>query len=305
MKSSIIYAVIISYKSYHELKNNLSSISNLVVPKKCKLNLIVVDCGTEVERLRKIKEIYPHVKFISKRGNLGVGKSFNLGIDYALKNSADYLLLLTADIFVNRDFLTKTYSKLNTSNKTGIVSGKLLFDTNPPKILFINGKLDKKVRSTIHIGMGEIDKGQYDHRSETEILNCPILLKREVIEKVGKFREDYFMYYEDTDFYYRARQKGYSLAVNPSARAFTDYPDINTNSISLMRKHYYNSKNLLYFIKNNFDIQQQIIAYIYIFKNNAGLIKNVFERDSRAESYYKLLGVKDFLTGKRGYRKIQ
>lgn len=305
MKSTTIYAVIISYKSYNELKNNLPSVSNLVVPSKCKLSLLVIDCGTEAEKLREIKKAHPNIKFISKRENLGVGKSFNLGIDYAIKNSADYLLLLTADIFVNKNFLKKTYLKLKSSDTIGIVSGKLLFDTKPPKILFVNGRLDKKIQSTIHTGVGEVDKGQYDSRSESEILNCPILLKKEIIERVGKFKEKYFMYYEDTDFYYRVRMSGYKLVVETSARAFTDYPDPNINSISVMRKNYYCSKNLLYFVRNNFKAKQQLIAYMYICKNTIFLLKDVLNNETRMISYYKLLGVKDFLVGKNGYRKIQ
>lgn len=305
MRNEIIYAIVISYRSYDALVTSLSSLEKMVIPKNIELNVVVVDGGSNKKSVYQLKKKFPKVKFIMKSINLGVGKSFNLGMDYARKRKADYYFLLNADIAFEPDYLYKVYNKIKLNKKYGAASGKIVYSTRPLKILFIGGILDPKVKSTIHIGTGEVDKGQYNGNEKTELLNCPLLIRKDVIEVVGGFRETYFMYYEDADFYYRVRKAGYNLILETSACAYSEFEDEDVLSAKLMKKNYYLSRNLPYFIKYNFNVFEKIIAYSYIAKNSIVLILDCLKVHRKNVSYYKLLGIKDFLIGKKGYKKIE
>jgi hypothetical protein len=64
----------------------------------------------------------------------------------------------------------------------------------------------------------EVDQGQYA-RVEEVFSGCgaSILLKREMLADVGKFDDDFFMYYEDTDLCWRARLQGWVVLYAPDA----------------------------------------------------------------------------------------
>src|SRR5258708_3902523 len=60
------------------------------------------------------------------------------------------------------------------------------------------------------IGGGEKDINQYNEDREVEsVVFACVYLKRDVLEKVGLLDEDYFCYFEDTDYCHRAAARGY------------------------------------------------------------------------------------------------
>ena len=304
-KTNIISVVSISYRSYPELSQSLPTLAKLKAPVGYKLKFIIIDGGTIPTKLRVFEKKYPQFEYHANEENFGVGKAFNMGIKHAFQNDAEYILLATADLVVSSSHLSTLLRLIKSDPKIGAVSGKLLFDTKPNKVLFVSGKLDKRVKSTIHDGAGEVDRGQYSGVVESEILNCPILVRASVIKEVGLFREDYFMYYEDTDFYTRIRKAGYKLVVDRSVVAYTDYPKGDEEALTFLKKHYYNARNLLYFISYNFSLKEKLIAYVYIAKNSLPLIMSVLLNKKRKEAYYKLLGIKDFLFEIKGMKTIQ
>jgi hypothetical protein len=61
-----------------------------------------------------------------------------------------------------------------------------------------------------------VDKGQYDRQEETDIANgACVLIRRQVVEKVGYLREKYFLYWEDAEYSERARRAGWKVVYTP------------------------------------------------------------------------------------------
>ena len=70
----------------------------------------------------------------------------------------------------------------------------------------------------LYLNEHEIDKGQYDSIGVFDYLSgACLLVRKELLDGVGLLRTDYFLYWEDVDWCFRARQLGYRLAYGPSA----------------------------------------------------------------------------------------
>lgn len=67
-------------------------------------------------------------------------------------------------------------------------------------------------------GIFEPDRGQYDSATDIgAVCGCATLLSRAALERVGRFDEDFFMYFEDTELSWRLRKAGYRLRYQPSS----------------------------------------------------------------------------------------
>lgn len=64
----------------------------------------------------------------------------------------------------------------------------------------------------------EVDTGQYDHVEEVfSGCGANLLLRRRMLDEIGFFDDDFFMYYEDTDLSWRARLAGWKVLYAPEA----------------------------------------------------------------------------------------
>lgn len=66
------------------------------------------------------------------------------------------------------------------------------------------------------IGFGEVDRGQFDQERElNNLCGCSVLLNREMLNEIGFFDDRLFMYFEDTDLFWRAQKRGWKLMYCP------------------------------------------------------------------------------------------
>ncbi|MFH1734718.1 MAG: glycosyltransferase family 2 protein [bacterium] len=72
-----------------------------------------------------------------------------------------------------------------------------------------------------HLGLRQPDEGHCDQPGEASFLTgCCLLIKREVIEKVGLLDEGFYLYSEDADYCLRAAKTGYKLYYEPRSRIY-------------------------------------------------------------------------------------
>ena len=69
-----------------------------------------------------------------------------------------------------------------------------------------------------HRGVDAVDRGQYDKTEETAfVTGCSMIIRREVVEKIGMLDDNYYLYLEDLDYCLRAKKAGYKLLYEPSS----------------------------------------------------------------------------------------
>lgn len=177
--------------------------------------IIVVDnhSGDDLEEeIKKIKDI----NFVQSEDNLGYTGGNNLGIKKALEQQAEYVFILNADTEIEKKALGNMVAAAEKEN-AGILGPKILF-SDKKTIWYAGGALDLNNVLGGHRGINENDEGQYDKIEETDsVTGGAMMVNRKVFGSIGLFDERYFLYYEDSDFCYRAKKAGFKLIYIPSA----------------------------------------------------------------------------------------
>ncbi|MDD2889430.1 MAG: glycosyltransferase family 2 protein [bacterium] len=232
--------------------------------------VLIVDNASTDNSLQLIVEKFPSIQIIKNKTNLGFAGGMNIGIKEAIKNNSKYVLLLNQDIIVDKNFLNKLLDLAESDSKIGIVGPKIYYSNSLKKIWaigirFVAGIMrEAKVPycGTELIGCNEIDNKQYDNLKEVEsIPGCCMLIRTEVIRKIGLMDESFFLIHEDDDYCLSASEAGYKVCVSPesviwhkistSSRLLTE--KINEYSGSNTDLIYYWHRNWLWVLRKHFE----------------------------------------------------
>ena len=174
--------------------------------------IVVVDNGStdgSVNILRKLNGI----KLIENKINIGVSKGWNQGI--ASVNSSNDIVVLNSDIIVEEGWLSKLSKVAYDDPSIGVVGCRIKGLKNNNDHLLHTGAIIRRD------GMGEENKwgiplkdyGQCQINKEVQIVvGACMYFRREVLEKVGLFEEDYTpAYFEDSDMCLKISKAGYKV----------------------------------------------------------------------------------------------
>lgn len=208
MKDKKVAIVICTYNQEKLLEECLKSIKNKTDYRNYKVYLID-DSG--VGRISDIiKKKFKWVDTTINKKNLGFSGSNNVGIKKSLKEyNPDYILLLNDDTeIIQKDWLRKIVEEGEKDRKIGILGCRIIY---PDRTLqSLGGKMEKWK-------IGNINKFDDNKIIEVDhVMGAFIIIKKEVIEKIGLLDEVYSPYLlEDTDYCLRAKKAGFRVISIP------------------------------------------------------------------------------------------
>ncbi len=180
--------------------------------------VIVVDNGStdgSVELLRN--ELFTWTRRIENSANLGYCTANNQGIRVALGR---YVALLNNDAEADPRWLQELVRALESDPEAGMAASKILAYED-------RGLIDKAGHLIYPDGQnrgrgtGERDRGQYDQPGETAWPDgSAAIYRREMLEQIGGFDEDFFAYADDAELGLRARIAGWRCLYVPAAVAY-------------------------------------------------------------------------------------
>lgn len=181
--------------------------------------IVVVDNSSSdgsIEHIRKSFSNEPRLKMVLLNKNYGFAAGNNIGYRYTHPNS-EFILFLNNDTEVEKDCLDKIIKKMVQDPSIGAAQPKLRSMREKEKIDAVGSLVDYYGRTWLR-GANEYDRGQYDSIDETFCAQgAAIVVRRNIINKVGLFEPEYFMYYEETDLCWRMWLTGYKVVVIPEA----------------------------------------------------------------------------------------
>lgn len=194
--------------------------------------LIIVDNGSTDGTVEYIKSM-PEIKLIQNAENNGFSKGNNQGIEIA---AGEYIGFLNNDILLYPNWF-EACKRVFENEKAGFVSPRHInphYDnTNPEKYI--------KYFQGFHY-----DK-PYEKSFDECVFSC-VITKREVLDKIGVFDENFFpAFFEDNDLKYRAIEAGYGIYVTNEAGFFHFGSVTSVKHSANMEKNraYYYSKHPL------------------------------------------------------------
>ncbi|MCF1421324.1 glycosyltransferase family 2 protein [Mangrovimonas futianensis] len=205
MKLSV---VILNYNVRYFLELCLKSVESAI--RHMDAEIIVVDNQSSDESCEMVKKLFPNVKLIENKENVGFSKGNNIGVEQA---QGEFICILNPDTVVAEDTFEKLLSFSDSKENLGIVGCRLI--DGKGKFLPESKRNTPKPFVALKKMIGKSNAYYANQLEETQQGVVPILvgafmfLKREVYQDIGGFDEDYFMYGEDVDISYKAIKKGY------------------------------------------------------------------------------------------------
>lgn len=205
------------------LKDCLQSIYDTV--KKTSFEIIVADNSSTDGSVEMMREHFPEAKIVSVEPRNGYGFCQNRAYE---KSQGKYFLVFNEDMYVFPDALDNMMDIIKNDKTIGALGCKTMSEDNTvrdndfrfPTVFSV--LFDNLVPSNIFPRSSLRSKyfhGNYDEERDVDaVAGCCILIPRKVIEKIGLFDEQFFLYSDEVDLCKRIKQGGWRVHYTPKGK---------------------------------------------------------------------------------------
>jgi rhamnosyltransferase len=167
------------------------------------------------------------VQFRPQPTNIGLAAAYNVAIDQARELGATDILLLDQDSVLPSGYVAAVESVLRQSDRAVVAASGIPRD-------------ERAVRY-----------GRQEFRSQRVVQTSGTLFRLEAFEAVGLFEADLFIHHVDKEWFMRARARGYSTRVSPTAMVHTEI-GMSVSRLSWMPKgvHWQSDTRLYFGVRN-------------------------------------------------------
>jgi GT2 family glycosyltransferase len=290
--------------NWNGLADTLECLDSLACQDYAALRVHVVDNGSAESEADTIERLHPSVKVLRQGRNLGFCAGNNVGIKQALAEGADYVLILNNDTIVPENLISELVRRSATLTDAGAVSPLIMHYPERERVWFAGSVWESETAGFRHLYAGRtLDELELHEPYPTAYAcGCCLLVRSEVLRRVGLMDERYFAYYDEADWCSRMQEAGLQCYVIPSASL---YHKVSRSTPSLIAT-YLMARNRLLWMREHLSLRERSRSYQYLFKealwnlcNMGGLFRR--ERElTTVQSKAMLLAWRDFLYGRFG-----
>ncbi len=272
-----ITIIIITYKSENIIYDFINKIP-------ANIKTIIIENSQNEELKKNIEQKYKNISFYTKENN-GVSSALNFAVG---KVDTKYFLQISPDIDFNYEDLIIFYEYAKKIDDKFAAIG--------PRFLDVKAKSHKQIQEEL-----EFAKIKSIHGS------CMFINKKNFYD-IGKFDENFFLYFEETEYCYRGMKKGYSsyqlnkIKVKSRGRSVNTQNDDKQSLNDILIWHFIWSK--FYFTKKKYGKFFSIIIFIPLFlRTNLKILYHLALKNKDASRKYKfrLDGLIKSAQGKKSY----
>jgi GT2 family glycosyltransferase len=185
--------------------------------------VIVVDNGSSDDSVSRAKESFPQVTVIEAGRNLGFAAANNRALQQA---KGEFVLLVNTDALLEKGCAQSLSYVMESDSSVGMAG---------PQLLNADGSLQTSYEATPTLATETLNRsllkrlfpakfpGKHRRPSEPEqvetLIGAVMMIRRQALDQLGGFDEDYFFFMEETDLAVRMRQAGWKVVHDPRAEA--------------------------------------------------------------------------------------
>ena len=256
--------VFVNYKTEDLTINAIKSV--IEKTENLEYEIFVVDNNSQDGSIEAVEKAFPSINIIKNPCNAGFGTANNLGIK---QSTGKYVLCLNTDTLLVNNAVKKMFDFMEkTENKNVGVCGGLLHDSDL-NITHSGGKLPCLSLIFWKFGLRYIFPQKYkkiigDGCIATEmefITGADIMFRKSVLDKVGLFDENIFMYFEDSDLCLRIKKAGYDIKLVDDAKII--HLEGRSIEIPMQKRKWYKTSEFYYF-KKHFPKKRILVKMTYL-----------------------------------------
>ena len=223
----------------------------------------------EMEMLNLLKNKFQKnfpISILKPKHNLG----FAGGNNYALRRSqTQYNFLLNCDTEIeDPNALEKMFNYMKNNPDVGMLSPKIYIFSDPKRIWYAGAGLNPGLfYFNVHIGENQIDHGQFNEIKDTDYAcGAALMVSKEVITKIGFMDEIFFMYAEEAEWNYRAREHGYRTIFFPNTsilhKVSIETPETRNKTRQNIFQLYLFTRNITILGVQHFSFKEIILLFL-------------------------------------------
>jgi len=244
--------------SYNTRDLTLDCVRSVYDQTSSSCEVIVVDNNSTDGSAEAVAADFPQAIVLANRDNRGFAAANNQGMEIA---KGRHVLLLNPDTVIREEAIDKCLEFMDANPEIGVLGCKVLgADNQRQSTCFMTPTLKGIVyslfipvalsRSSRRFGRGRYVGNDWSKLQDVAVVaGCFMLVRREVLNKVGLMDPNYFMYQEEVDWCYRIRRAGWRIVYFPDAW-ITHYGGQATDQYS-EKMLILQTKSRLYFIRKH------------------------------------------------------
>ena len=253
-----VSVVVLNWNGLADTRECLHSLQTVRYPA---MRVIVVDNGSGGDEATKLEaEFSAFIDVLRLPENRGFAAGANVGIRHALEAGAGYVLLLNNDTVVAPQFLQALVDAAGDIPNLAAVCPRTHFYDRPRVIYSTGGEVSIWRGVATQVGRGQNDHGQFERLERRGYADgvC-MLIPVEALAAVGLLDEQYFAYWEETDWCVRAAERGLHCYYVPQSHiwhkaARSQAPDASFD--------YLYRRNALLFVRKRGTLAQVVTAFL-------------------------------------------
>lgn len=207
-----VTVILVNYGQWELTRKCIESLDN-----SCGVDIrITLIDNTTAEQIPSWVGQREDIRFRCMEENTGFAGGNNAGFALSRDDEADYTLFLNNDAEVFPETIRNLAEYLRRNTGTGIVAPAIYWKSNPDKLWGAGGKFVKWKMRFEQVNLTEKKYGPREGISVDFVSGCALMIRTELFSRIGGFRKDFFMYYEDADLCRKVAEQGYSIEVLPS-----------------------------------------------------------------------------------------
>lgn len=210
------------------------------------VEILLIDNGSTDGSVAWVRETYPQIRVLENDEN-NYTRALNLGI---AASDSDYVVITNNDATVHPGWLKGLLEVLHSDERIGAAQSKILFAGNSR----INSVGVEEIEHFYFrdIGFDDDDSIRYEKPAEREYLTGgSVMFRRQCLQDVGAWDEEFIMFMEDVDYSARCRAKGWKLWYSPTSILYHHYHGSSSQALC----EYFCTRNRFLFVAKHFPLE--------------------------------------------------